>query len=116
MIQNPNAPADFTVQSGENVTVTLEAFGCACNTGAAIDNRPLGRSSTDPDVYTFLVAGNSGDQHIFVYVCHFFAADVDSAHYEVSASGDQGGGNFPVRSVAKQTATPAMFQLNFVIA
>jgi diphthamide synthase (EF-2-diphthine--ammonia ligase) len=116
MIQTPGAPAEFTVRSGENVAVTIEAFSCACNTGGAFDNKPLGHVSNDPDVYQFAVVGNSGEDHFFVYVCHFFAADLPAAHYVVSASGDQGGGTFAVRSVAKQTATPAQFQLKFTIA
>jgi hypothetical protein len=118
MIQNGANPSQFTVQTGEQVTVTLEAFGCACNTGGAFDNQPATRTSSDPDVYTFQVDvnGKTGDVHFFTYVCHFFQADLPNSRYDISASGNRGGGTFPVRSVAKQTATPAEGQLTFTIA
>jgi len=116
MIQTPGAPAEFTVQNGENVTVTIEAFSCACNTGGAFDNNPLGHVSTDPDVYSFAVIGSSGENHFFGYVCHFFPSNLPNPHYVVSASGDRGGGTFRVRQVGLQIDPPAQFELKFTIS
>jgi hypothetical protein len=116
MTQNPAALSEFTVQSGEQVAVSIEAIGCACNTGAAYDNTPWPQISQSPDVYEFTVSGNSGDHHFFNYVCHFFQGDLPGVTYQVSVTGDKGGGTVLARTVGKQITPPAAFQLTFLIA
>lgn len=116
MTENPAASSEFTIQSGEQITVSIDSVGCACNTGGAFDNTPLSQQSQSPDVYVFTVAGASGEHHFFNYVCHFFPGDLASATYTVSVTGSNGGGTFLARTVGKQTSPPAAFQLTFVIA
>jgi hypothetical protein len=116
MVQNQNALSEFTVQNGEQVTVSIDSIGCACNTGGAFDNTPLRQSSQSPDVYSLNVVGASGEQHFFNYVCHFFPGDIPTSKYIVSVTGNQGGGVVTARTVAKQINPPAFFQLTFDIA
>lgn len=116
MIVNPAASSEFTVTSGEQITVSIDSIGCACNTGAAYNNAPRAQVSQSPDVYTFTVDGASGEQHYFNYVCHFFPGDLASASYTVSVTGSGGGGSVLARTVGKQVNPPAAFQLTFSIA
>jgi hypothetical protein len=116
MIPNPAASSEFTVTSGEQIVVSIESIGCACNTGGAFDNVPLKQDSQSPDVYSFTVNGTSGEQHFLNYVCHFFPGDIPTATYDISVTGNGGGGTVLARTVGKQLSPPASFQLTFDVA
>jgi hypothetical protein len=114
MTQDPNSDANFTVASGEQVTVTLQSVQCNCNTAAGFDGSALTKSSSIPDIYKFQVLGSSGAEKIFVGLCEFLAADPVTAHYTIGVASNQGG-NFSVSSVFKEVPD-ASFQLFFDIS
>jgi hypothetical protein len=114
MTQDPNTDANFTVQSGEQITVSLQSVQCNCNTAAGYDGAALVKSHSIPDTYVFTVAGASDSEKVFVALCEFLAADPVTARYTIAVSSDQGG-NFTVPSVFKETPN-ASFQLFFDIA
>lgn len=113
MTQDPNDNSSFTVANGEQVTVTLQSVQCNCNTSAGFDGTPLTKASSTPDVYVFIVNGNSGDEKVFAALCEFLPSDPVTAHYTVGETAS-GGGNFKSSSVFKETPE-ASFQLFFTI-
>jgi hypothetical protein len=114
MTQDPNDNSSFTVENGEQATVTLQAIQCNCNTSGGFDGAALAKQSADPDSYAFQVNGNSGDTKVFASLCEFLPSDPVTSHYTVQISGSQGG-NFAASSVFKETPE-ASFQLYFTIA
>ncbi len=114
MTQDPNDDADFTVASGENVTVTLQSVQCNCNTAAGFDGSGLVKQHPIPDIYRFTVTGNSGDIKTFAASCQFLPGDPVTAHYTIAVAGDQGG-SFTSSAVFMETPD-AGFQLHFAIA
>lgn len=113
MTQDPNSDANFTVQSGEAVTVTLAAVKTACLTNAAFDGNPLPSSSSSPAIYNFRPVGITGDQPLFCGVCNFDTTDPADAHYTIRVS-SAAGGSFQVSSIYKE-APEASFLLYFAI-
>jgi hypothetical protein len=114
MTQDPNDDANFTVASGETVTVSLQSVQCNCNTSAGFDGQPLVKQHSIPDIYSFTVAGASGDERLFVSSCQFLPGDPVTAHYTIGVAGSQGGA-FTSSPVFMETPN-ASFQLHFTIA
>jgi hypothetical protein len=114
MTQDPNDNSLYTVTSTERVTVSLQSVQCNCLTSAGFDGQALAKQSAAPDVYSFGVTGNSGDQKVFAGVCTFSPSNPPTAHYTVQVSGSLGG-SFQASSVFK-TIPGVAFQLFFTIA
>lgn len=114
MTQDQNDDSLFTVATGEVATVSLQSVQCLCKTKADFDSQKLDQQRTEPDVYSFAVTGNSGDEKVFAALCQFMDGDPTSAHYTIAVQGNQGGA-FTSSSIFKETPE-ASFQLFFNIA
>jgi hypothetical protein len=114
MTQDPNDNSLYTVTSTEQITVSVQSVQCNCLSSAGFDGQIPAKQSAAPDVYSFVVTGNSGEQKVFAGVCTFSPSNPPTAHYTVQVSSSIGG-SFQASSVFK-TVPGVAFQLFFTIA
>ena len=91
----------YSVKAGEQVTLTIDAHQVAENLAVSLDGNPLPSTSNNPATYLFNVSSGVNAQFIDIE-CHFSASDPDSAYYQFSVKGSQGGSTFNASSVRKR--------------
>jgi len=91
MTENSNLNGDFTVASGEAITVTISAFGTPNRCVASLDGQPLTpRSSGNPYIFRFTLAGALGNVHLFAAECFFGDDAAADAKYTAVIAGSDG--------------------------
>jgi len=91
----------YDVGAGEKVTITIQAHQVAEDLAVSLDGNALQPTGQNPAVYSFNAASGLPAQFIDI-ACHFSSSDPDSAFYQFSIRGSQGGGDFNASSIRKQ--------------
>lgn len=92
----------YTVQTGETVTVEIEATKVGNFATFSLDGAPLKPvAGLSPLTYRFGVTLGPGFDHFGIISCHFPASAPNDAHYQVFVSGSMGGGRFTGSDIKK---------------
>ncbi|MDQ3917592.1 MAG: hypothetical protein M3348_03870 [Acidobacteriota bacterium] len=84
----------YTVKPGETVRVEVSAIGVANLEVYVVDEEVKDPVSDDPRAYEFTVTVAPGSSHLTTMTGVFPDDAPDDARYELSISGDKGGGTF----------------------
>ena len=93
--------ANYVVNSGETVEVTIQADKVGEFVAASLDGSTLKAVSNAPLLYRFSITKGSGAAQFLVIICHFPSVAPDDAFYQFFLSGSTGGGQFTGSDVVK---------------
>lgn len=104
MLQVPNSRANYIVDPGETVDITVVATKVGDFVSAALDGSPLTAVSSSPTVYRFAITAASGNTQFMTVFCHFPSVAPDDAFFQIFAQGSSGGGKFTGSDIFKTDA------------
>lgn len=91
----------YLVQSGEEVTIEVEATKVGNFVTFALDGGSINPVSSTPITYKFKVTVGSGLTHFGMILCHFPKDAPNDSKFEIFVSGDKGGGKFTGSDIFK---------------
>ena len=94
--------AIYVVQTGEDVTVEVEAVKVGNFATLSLDGESLKPvAGVSPLTYRFKVTLGPGFDHFGIISCHFPSSAPDDAHFQIFVSGSLGGGRFTGSDIKK---------------
>ena len=92
MTENPDLNGDFTISSGEAITITVQAFGTPNRCTTALDGQAQTPTNVPGGALIFrpMMAGSAGNVHLFAAQCPFIDEAPANAHYKATIASSEG--------------------------